>query len=560
MESQADDVFARFGEAGPPFALDDRLVAPEAPHLIPDGDAEGVPFAAKGGGCFTADDFPRRFHAAGGVQEGVIHVEKDCARDHDSSVAAPGASVSDGSSAKAEGAVWESRYTQRMPPTRDDLVAAFAAREHELWLVGGAMRDELMGQAHGDLDFTTDALPDEVEAIGAVLGAGVTTVGKKFGTIGIFIEPHWYEITTFRGDSYSAGTRWPEVTFGTSIEEDLARRDFTVNALARESRSGRVLDLFGGEADIRAGVIRAVGDPATRFREDPLRILRGLRFASQLDFTIDPATAAGMKETASLLTTLSQERVTAELDKLLQGKNPGRGLQALEETGVLPVVLPEFTGMVGCEQNRFHQFDVWGHTVATVQAIAPGEDSRLRRWTALLHDLGKPAVRHVKPNGEWGFYQHETVGADLAAELLDRLKLGRRESLTIGMLVRRHMDRPDPADRRSVRRFMTKCEGHWRDLVALKRADNASHTYDDNGYHDQLEAACETAELEDRERLKAESPLTGDDLVIMFDREPGPWIKVIKQRLGSMVLDGDLEPGDREGAERIARRMMNRAE
>ncbi|MBA4179121.1 MAG: RNA nucleotidyltransferase [Anaerolinea sp.] len=450
-----------------------------------------------------------------------------------------------------------SRYTPPMPPTRDDLVAAFAAHHRQLWLVGGAMRDELMGQDHGDLDFTTDALPDEVEAIAAELGAGVTTVGKKYGTIGVFIDPHWYEITTFRGDSYTAGSRWPDVTFGRSIEEDLARRDFTVNALARDAQSGRVLDLFGGEADIRAGVIRAVGDAATRFREDPLRILRGLRFASQLDFEIDSATAAGMEETVSLLTTLSQERVTAELDKLLRGKNPARGLQAMKETGALRVALPEFASMVGCEQNRFHQFDVWGHTVATVQAIAPGDDPRLRRWTALLHDLGKPAVRHIKPNGEWGFYRHESVGADLAAELLDRLKLGRRESLTIRLLVRRHMDRPDPADRRSVRRFMTKCEGHWRDLVALKRADNASHTYDDHEYHNQLETACEEAELEDRERLKAESPLTGDDLVTMFDREPGPWIKVIKQRLGSMVLDGDLEPGDRSGAERIARQMMN---
>ena len=447
-----------------------------------------------------------------------------------------------------------------MPPTRDDLVGAFAAHQHQLWLVGGAMRDELMGQPHGDLDFTTDALPDEIEAIGAELGAGVTSVGKKYGTIGIFIEPHWYEITTFRGDSYTAGSRWPDVTFGSSIEEDLARRDFTVNALARDVHSGRVLDLFGGEADIRAGVIRAVGDAATRFREDPLRILRGLRFASQLDFAIDPATAAGMEETVSLLTTLSQERVTAELDKLLRGKNPARGLEAMKDTGALRVALPEIWAMVGCEQNGFHQFDVWGHTVATVQMIEPGEDPRLRRWTALLHDLGKPAVRHIKPNGEWGFYRHETVGADLAAELLDRLKLGRRESLAIRLLVRRHMDRPDPADRRSVRRFMTKCEGHWRDLVALKRADNASHTYDDHPYHNQLEAACEAAELEDRERLKAESPLTGDDLVAMFDREPGPWIKVIKQRLGSMVLDGDLEPGDQAAARRIARRMMNRVE
>lgn len=418
------------------------------------------------------------------------------------------------------------------------------------------MRDELLGRPHGDLDFTTDALPDEVEAIGAGIGASLRTVGKKYGTIGVFLEPDWYEITTFRGDSYSGGTRWPDVTFGASIEEDLARRDFTVNALARDAQDGRVLDLFGGEADLRAGVVRAVGDPPTRFREDPLRILRGMRFASQLGFEIASATLAGMTETAPLLASLSQERVTAELDKLLRGAAPARGLEALRESGALGVVLPELLPMLGCEQNRFHRFDVWGHTVATVEAIAPGEDSRLRRWTALLHDAGKPAVRHVKPNGEWGFYKHEAAGAALAREVLERLRLGRKETLAVTMLVRRHMDRPNVDEARSVRRFMTKCEGHWRDLLALKRADNASHTYDDSDYHDRLEAACETVEREDGERLKGESPLSGDDLVGIFDREPGPWIKVVKQRLGALVLDGELEPGDRAAAERVARKLM----
>jgi poly(A) polymerase len=223
--------------------------------------------------------------------------------------------------------------------------------------------------------------------------------------------------------------------------------------------------------------------------------------------------------------------------------------------------LPELAAMEGCDQNRFHRFDVWGHTAATVHAIATDDDNRrTRRWTALLHDLGKPAVRHVKANGEWGFYRHETVGADLAGALLDRLKLGRRESLAIRLLIRRHMDRPDPADRRSVRRFMSKCEGHWADLIALKRADNASHTYDDREYHDLLEAACQRAAEEDAAALRAESPLTGDDLVTLFDREPGPWIRVIKQRLSAMVLDGELQPGDRTAATRIAKRLMNRAE
>jgi poly(A) polymerase len=397
-----------------------------------------------------------------------------------------------------------------------------------------------------------------VEEIAAALHASVTTVGKRYGTIGVFADGGWNEITTFRGDSYSDGSRWPDVTFGTSIEEDLARRDFTINALAENAMTGEQLDLFGGAKDLAARTIRAVGEPAARFREDPLRILRGLRFASQLDFEIEPDTFAGMGETAVLLSTLSQERVTTELDRLLRGVAPARGLEALRATGALDVVLPELAAMPGCDQNRFHRFDVWGHTLATVEAIATTPESiRVRRWTALLHDLGKPTVRHTKPNGEWGFYRHETVGAELAAALLDRLKMARRDALAVRLLIRRHMDRPDAAERRSVRRFMAKCEGHWEDLVALKRADNASHTYDDSAYHDALEAACRRAAEEDAAALRAESPLNGDDLVAMFEREPGPWIRRIKQRLSTLVLDGDLPPGDRAAAERVARRMMN---
>lgn len=446
-----------------------------------------------------------------------------------------------------------------MTPTRPQLIEAFRARGHELWLVGGALRDRLMGKPGVDRDYATDALPDEIEVIGHELGARMITVGKRFGTVGVNIEGRWSEITTFRGESYSNGTRWPDVTFGTTIEEDLARRDFTVNAIAENAVTGELLDPWGGREDIERRIIRAVREPVERFREDPLRILRGIRFVSQLDFALEENTRRGMCETVDLLATLSQERVTAEIDRLLQGVNPAAGLEALREVGALPVVLPELAPMPGCEQNRFHRFDVWGHTVATVQAIAvDGADVRLRRWTALLHDLGKPAVRHRKTNGEWGFYRHEIAGATMAVEMLERLRLGRRESDLIALLVRRHMDRPDPEDGRAVRRFMRRLHGHWADLVALKRADNASHTYEDRPYHDALEAACRRVEAEEAEQLRAESPLDGNELIAMFGRKPGPWIGRIKKRLSRMVLDGELAPGDKEAAQKIARAMMHR--
>ncbi|MGH2626786.1 MAG: CCA tRNA nucleotidyltransferase [Anaerolineales bacterium] len=447
-------------------------------------------------------------------------------------------------------------YTPLVAITRDELIAAFRQRRHELWLVGGAPRDRLLGRPGEDNDYATDALPDEVEAIGRSLGANVTTVGKRYGTIGIYAGGHWNEITTFRGDSYEGGSRWPDVHFGRSIEEDLARRDFTVNALAEDAFSGELLDLHGGRDDLDRGVLRAVGEPGVRFREDPLRILRGMRFASQLDFEVERSTADAMASTVALLTTLSQERITAEVEKLLTGINPARGLDLLRETGALDVLLPELAPMVGCEQNRFHRYDVWGHTLATVAAIEPGDNIRLRRWAALLHDLGKPAVRHVKANGEFGFYRHEVAGAELGDALLDRLKVGKREAGDILLLVRRHMDRPEPADSRAIRRFMKRCDGHWRALVAVKRADNASHTYDDADYHDALQAACERVEADEAAALAAESPLTGDDLVAMFELPPGPWLREIKDRLSALVLDGELKPGDRAGAERVARRMM----
>jgi poly(A) polymerase len=439
----------------------------------------------------------------------------------------------------------------------ESVIAQFHERGHELWLVGGALRDRLLGLGEsGDLDYTTSALPDEVEDIGRSLGLNLVSVGKRFGTIGMQVDDRWWEITTFRGDSYEDGDRWPDVTFGASIEEDLARRDFTVNALAEDTRTGRLLDLFGGESDLRARIIRAVGDPATRYREDPLRILRGLRFASQLDFSVEDATLAGMAETADLLLTLSQERVTAELDKLLAGTAPGRALHLLNSTGALAQILPELLPAVGCEQNSFHRFDVWEHTVATVDAIDVSANVRLRRWAALLHDVGKPAVRHVKKNGEWGFYKHETAGAEIASALLSRLKMNHQDAADIVLLIRRHMDRPNVEDDRSVRRFLKKLEERWSDSLALKRADNASHTYNDNDYLSALEQACATIVERDAARLRAESPLDGNELASIFHREPGPWIRQVKDRLSAGVLEGDLEPGDREGALVLAKRIL----
>jgi poly(A) polymerase len=281
-----------------------------------------------------------------------------------------------------------------------------------------------------------------------------------------------------------------------------------------------------------------------------------LRFASQLDFDVEAATIADMATTTDLILTLSQERVTAELDRLLSGRAPGRGLRLLESTGALARVLPELLPAVGCDQNSFHHFDVWEHTIATVEAINVDDNIRTRRWAALLHDIGKPAVRHTKKNGEWGFYKHETAGAEIAGQVLRRLKMNHREATEAELLVRRHMDRPNPEDPRSVRRFLKKLDHLWTDSLALKRADNASHAYDDSVYLDALGVACAEIAERDAARLRAESPLDGNELAAIFRREPGPWIRTVKERLSAGVLEGDLEPGDREAALALARKIM----
>jgi poly(A) polymerase len=177
-----------------------------------------------------------------------------------------------------------------------------------------------------------------------------------------------------------------------------------------------------------------------------------------------------------------------------------------------------------------------------------------------MHDVGKPPVRHVKPNGDWGFFQHETAGASLSHEVLTRLRVGRQLERAVTHLVRRHMDRPDLESRKSIRRFVARAGEQWPDLLALKRADNASHTYDDNAYHDQLEATCLDIEARDAELLRRESPLTGDDLVAIAGRPPGPWIRPIKDALGDLVLEGAIAPGDKVSAEERARAWLSGAE
>ncbi len=458
-----------------------------------------------------------------------------------------------------------SRLTPRQREIVADLAVAFAAAGHELHLVGGMVRDILLGlPASNDLDFTTSATPEETKAIAATIETGgIYDIGERFGTIGVVFAdaagPIPVEITTYRSEVYEAGSRHPGVTYGTSIDDDLARRDVTINAIAVDIANGALIDPFDGQADLAMGVLRAVGDPDERFREDPLRLLRVARFVSQLGFTIEAATHAAMIRQASHLAAISVERVYAELTRLLCGPYAGHGLESLVETGLFTAAMPELAPL---EQSAWdtpgihREKDLWDHTKRVVMQ----SPARPRvRWAALLHDAAKPLTRSVDERGEVHFIGHERVGAGIANRLLKRLKADKATRTAIVRLVDMHLrcasyDAATWTDS-AVRRLALEAGDEMGDLLDLAAADVTS-----SKVARQRSAAARVQGLRDHlARLEAEhalaqlqSPLDGDDLMAMFNRPPGRWIATVKNHLRDMVIDGTLDPEDQETATRIA--------
>jgi len=283
-----------------------------------------------------------------------------------------------------------------------------------VYLVGGSVRDILMGRECSDFDFTTPLVPDLIEAAVRKAGRKPYLIGKKYGTVGFKADGRVVEVTTFRSEVYPDDTRKPIVEYLDDLAADLARRDFTINAIAMQGE--QVIDLFGGKADIEARVIRAVGNPRERFKEDPLRMLRAARFASQLGFSVEPATISAMERYAHRILHVARERWMAELDKLLVGDAVVYALELLAATGLLRFMLPEMHLQVGYDQNSpYHDRTLWEHTLGVVDATEP--DVTLR-WGALLHDVAKPFVRAEKPDRST-YLKHDLLGA----EIVDRLAL-----------------------------------------------------------------------------------------------------------------------------------------
>ena len=321
---------------------------------------------------------------------------------------------------------------------------AVSAVVSPVYLVGGSVRDALLGRESQDFDFTTPLDPDRIETLVRAAGRRPYLMGKKFGTVAFKVDGHTVEVTSFRTETYAEHTRKPDVTFVAELEEDLSRRDFTINAMAL-AESG-LIDRFGGRADLDARVIRAVGNARERFREDPLRMLRAARFAAQLQFAVDAETVAAMRRLAHRILYVARERWVAELDKLLVAPGATEGLRLLAETDLLRYLLPEVALQVGYEQNSpYHDRTLFEHTLGVVAAVEPEVTVR---WAALLHDIGKPFMRAEKPDRST-YAKHDLLGAELVERTALYLKWGNRRREEVSRLVLEHMleDSPlKPAD------------------------------------------------------------------------------------------------------------------
>ena len=411
---------------------------------------------------------------------------------------------------------------------------SFAKAGFEFALVGGPVRDAFLGRVAPDIDFTSSATPDQILEIIKPIADANWDIGRAFGTIGARFKKDTVEITTYRTDQYQVDSRKPEVKFGIDLNEDLLRRDFTINAMALRLPEKTFVDPFNGLKDLLAGVIRTPGKPEDSFSDDPLRMMRAARFASQLGFEIEPETFDAMRAMASRIEIISAERGQQELVKLMLGKFPRKGLTALVDSGLAEYVLPELPALRLEVDEHHHHKDVYEHTLTVVeQAIDYERDYGLEadfvlRFAALLHDAGKPKTRRLEPGGGVSFHQHDLVGAKLARKRMQQLKFDTDTIKSVSRLIELHLrffgygDQgwTDSAVRRYVRdggELLTRLHALTRADVTTRnkrKADRLSFAYDD------LERRI-TA-LREQEELDALRPdLSGEEIMELLGIKPG---------------------------------------
>lgn len=359
-------------------------------------------------------------------------------------------------------------------PVVSTLARAFDAAGFELAIVGGPVRDALLGRSTHDLDFTTNALPDDILRIITPISTAQWDIGRAFGTIGAKVAGEQVEVTTFRADSYDGTTRKPTVAFGDTLEGDLARRDFTVNAMALRVPQVQLVDPTGGVEDLVAGILSTPADPAVSFGDDPLRMLRAARFSSQLDFGVDEDALAAITRLRETLRIVSAERVQSELVRLLQTDDPVRGIRILVDTGLIDDFLPEVSALRLEVDEHHHHKDVYEHSLTVLrQAIEheaerfPGADPDVPlRLAALLHDIGKPRTRKLEPGGAVTFHHHDVVGSRMARKRLQALRFDATTIDAVATLIELHL------------RFFGYAEGAWTDSAVRRYVRDAGDQLD----------------------------------------------------------------------------------
>ncbi len=427
------------------------------------------------------------------------------------------------------------RELLRISPVVDELGARFTKAGEQIALVGGPVRDAMLGRLHHDLDFTTSARPEKTEKLLSGWADALWDMGRSFGTIGCRKGDWQVEITTFRSDAYSADSRKPAVAYGDTLEGDLHRRDFTVNAMAVLLPDREFVDPFGGMEDLARGVLRTPGRPEDSFSDDPLRMLRAARFSAQLDFEVDPGVVAAMTAMAERIEIVSAERVRDELVKLVSSPHPRRGLALLVETGLADLVLPELPALA-LERDEHHRHkDVYEHTLTVLEQSIDLEDRLpdggpdfVSRFAALMHDVGKPRTRRFQDDGTVTFHHHDVVGAKLTRKRMKALRFSNDTIDDVARLVELHLrfhgygsgEWTDSAVRRYVRdagdqlerlHVLTRADCTTRNR---RKADRLRRTYDD------LEARI--ARLAEEEGKAAVRPdLDGNQIMETLGLGPG---------------------------------------
>lgn len=456
-----------------------------------------------------------------------------------------------------------SPLTAPLPAVVTELGRLFADAGHELSLVGGPVRDLFLGRSSPDLDFTTDADPDQTIAVIRRWADAFWEIGREFGTIGLRKDSFTIEVTTYRAEAYDPSSRKPVVAFGTNLEDDLLRRDFTINAMALRLPSLELVDPYGGVKDLHAGLLRTPGAPSSSFSDDPLRMMRAARFASQLGVEVAPEVREAMTAMAERITIISAERVRDELTKLINGAHPRRGIDIMVSTGLADHVLPEVPAL-RLEMDEHHRHkDVYQHSLTVLEqaceletdddGAVPAPDFVLR-FAALMHDVGKPATRRFEPSGAVSFRHHDVVGAKLTAKRMKALRFDNDTIKAVARLVELHMRFYGYGEAgwtdSAVRRYVSDAGPHLERLHRLTRSDvttrnrrkaeRLAFAYDD------LEGRI--AALAEQEELAAIRPdLDGEQIMALLGIRPGPVVgRAYRYLLEERMEHGPHTPDEAE--------------